>query len=144
MKQKLVQRYKYRHGSVWYHESRLASSSWRAALFGVQPSFSSLVLETCLVMELRKSRKKTQTARLTPPLRMLAKTHLLTYLRSKRKCLHSYLYLNAEFSALWAQPFLPNLRIFSFSDEGSVKLLLVLSCRHLSAAAHNTCQTPGP
>lgn len=108
------------------------------------PVFHLWFWKLVLSWSLEKAGKKNQTARLTPPLRMLAKTHLLTYLRSKRKGLHSYLYLNAEFSALWAQPFLPNLRIFSFSDEGSVKLLLVLSCRHLSAAAHNTCQTPGP
>lgn len=105
--------------------------------------FWKLVLSWSLEKAEEKAGEK--TAHLTPPLRRLAKTHLLAYLRSKRKRLHSYLYSsNAEFSALWPQPFLPNLRIFSFSDEGSVKLLLVLPCGHLSAAAHNTCQTPGP
>lgn len=37
-----------------------------AALFGSQPSFSSLALETCLVMELRTSR--TKDSKLDPPL----------------------------------------------------------------------------
>lgn len=40
-------------------------------------------------------------------------------------------------------PFLPNLRTFASFDVDSVKLLLVLPCGHLSAAAaaHNTFQT---
>lgn len=89
MKQKLVQLYKYRHGSVWYHQSRSASSSWRAALFGVQPSFSSSVLETCLVTELRKTR--TKNAMLDPTFYEVGQNTLADIVKIKKK--HSNLHL---------------------------------------------------
>ncbi len=120
---------RFKNRSVWYHESRSASSSRLAPLFGAQPSSSSLVLETCPVMELRESRAEERHA-WPHLLGGLAKTHLLTYLRSKRNvCTHicaHFLHFGSAFPSF---------------DAGSVRLLLVLSCGRLLAAARNTFQT---
>lgn len=49
--------------------TRAGWESSSAALFGSQPSFSSMALETCLVMELRTSR--TKDSMLDPPLPLM-------------------------------------------------------------------------
>lgn len=77
-----------------------------------------------LVLSRSLEKPERKTVCLTPPFMRSAKTHLLTYVRSKR---NTQICICSEQNFLhWVQPFHPNWRIFSFSDEGSVKLLLVV------------------
>lgn len=122
--------------SVWYHQISSVSPNRLATLFGVQPTSSSLVLETCLVLELRERRTK----------QWHAWSHLLggwpkhtDMLRIKRSLHSHFVLLKCIFFALWL---VLSYIWTSFSSlyASLLRLFLVLSCGCISAAVSITFQ----